>query len=138
MNETIKMEVEKQEVEEQWNKYREGQGKDERKPTEKQIAYIVALGRAVGIKIHTDKIASNSQASAMIERLKYLNLSMNGNNGSDLRDKRVAFGMSTKLIFRRYADKEKDFRKSKKFWQDVRAFYQEYQDHQEKATLDVV
>jgi len=138
MNETVKMQVEKQETDEQWNEYHEGQEREERKPTEKQIAYIVALSRAVGMKVNTEKIGSNSQASALIEKLKLINQRINGNGGTDLRDKRVAFGLATKLISRRYADKEKDFKKSRKFWQDVRSFYEEYLEQQEQVVLGVV
>lgn len=63
---------------------------------------------------------------------------MNGGEGKrgfeqELRDKRVAFGVATKLLFRRYADKGKNPIRAKQFWSDVRAFYTAYQQEQELA-----
>ena len=75
--------IEKQREDEQWEKYHKSladeETKNARKPSEKQIAYIVSLARSVGLRINIDKIDSNTKASSLIERLKMLSRQMNGN-----------------------------------------------------------
>lgn len=127
--------VEKQRADEQWNKYHRTmenkEGKNIRKPSKKQIAYIVSLARSVGLRIDIAKIDSNVKASSLIERLKLLSRQMNGNSAMyELRDKKVTFGMATKLVFKKYLDRHRDYRKSKSFWKEVEEFYRQYQEKQ--------
>lgn len=128
--------VEKQRADAQWNRYHKGvEGKETpttKKPSEKQIAYIVSLARSVGLRIDIAKIDSNLKASSLIERLKMLSRQMNGYSAmNELRDKKVAFGMATKLVFKKYLDRHRDYRKSKSFWKEVEEFYRQYQEKQD-------
>lgn len=133
--------VEKQRADEQWNKYHKTieskeskESKNAKKPSEKQIAYIVSLARSVGLRIDIAKIDSNLKASSLIERLKMLSRRMNGYSAiNGLRDKKVAFGMATKLVFKKYLDRHRDYRKSKSFWKEVEEFYRQYQEKQDIA-----
>ena len=136
----VKERVRKDSTDGQWNEFHtasELANKERGPPSEKQKQYIFALGKAVGMKIEVSKIADREQASRLIERLKLLNQQMNGNRGNGfdawLRDKRVAFGLATKLLFRRYCEQQKDPVKWKRFWKDVHKFYTAYQRQQEIA-----
>lgn len=113
-----------------------GHRPDASKPTERQLEYIGILSRSVGLKFDVSKIQTGQQASQLIERLKQLDGQMNGKSRSvenELRDKRVVFGMATKLVFKKYMDSHRDYRKSKSFWREVESFFQEYQLRQESA-----
>ena len=130
--------VEKHRADEQWNKYNKTventENRNIKKPTHKQIAYIVSLSRTVGLKINIDRIDSTIKASSLIERLKMLSMQMNGNSSVyERRDKKVAFGMATKLVFKKYIDSHKDYRKLKGFWKEVEELYKQYQEKQERA-----
>ncbi|MBI4454763.1 MAG: hypothetical protein HY644_02570 [Acidobacteria bacterium] len=103
-------------------------------PTEAQRIYIASLARDAGLKVDVSGIPDRKAASLFIERLRLLNRRM-GNSSDDNRDRKVAFGLATKLIFRRYLDQQKDPRKWKRFWKDVYAFYGEYCRHQQLATV---
>lgn len=134
MEEAVLERIQKDKEDRQWDKYHAnvGQKNGKDKPSEKQRAYIAALGRTAGLNVDVSKIEDSEQASRLIERLKLLASRMNG-NGFDLRDKRVAFGLATKLVFRRYCEQQKDPTKWKRFWKDVNLFYTAYQKHQELA-----
>lgn len=126
--------VEKERTDEQWNKYRTASKEStDKKPSQKQIAYIISLAKSVGIRINIEKIDSNTKASSLIQKLKLVSQQINGSNGYELRDKRVAFGMATKLVFRKYMDMHKDYKKSKSFWKEVEELYQQYQERQKTA-----
>ena len=78
---------------------------------------------SVGLKVDVSKIETKEQASRLIDRLKLLNHRMNGTTvHDDSRDRRVAFGMATKLFFTRYSDQQK----WKQFWKDGHTFYRQY------------
>jgi hypothetical protein len=62
-----------------------------------------------------------------------LSKQMNGSNVNELRDKRIAFGMAAKLVFKKYLDTHRDYRKVKRFWDEVDSFYKAYQLRQEQA-----
>jgi len=126
--------VEKQTADEQWNKYHDNrENKDIRKPTQRQIAYIVSLAKTVGLKVKLERIDSTTKASSLIERLKMLSRQMNGYSAVyESRDKKVAFGMVTKLVFKKYLDSRKDYRKLKGFWKEVEELYRQYQKNQER------
>lgn len=138
MEEAVLENVHTDEADEQWNKYHETNGKGiaaKPKPSEKQKTYIVSLAKTVGLKVDVSTIRDKESASRFIERLKQLSSQMNGNgHAHELRDKRIAFGMATKLMFRRYSEQQKDPTKWKRFWKDVHAFYKAYQEEQELAT----
>lgn len=105
-------------------------------PSARQKAYIQALARAAGLKIDMSTIQDRQKATRIIDSLKLLNARANG-NVSDVRDKRVAFGMATKLVFASYAGRERDLSKwsPKKFWDEVQSFYADYLQHQELAVV---
>lgn len=131
--------AQKNQTDEQWNKYNETENSNKDvPPSERQKGYITALAKNVGLKIDITKVKDKKEASVIIERFKQLNRQMNGNaygNNNDLRDKKVAFGLATKLVFRQYSEKQKDPIRFKKFWTDVQKFYKAYQEHQEEAIL---
>lgn len=81
-------------------------------------------------------IQDKQKAARIIDSLKLLNARSNG-NVSDVRDKRIAFGMATKLVFASYAGRERDILKwsPKKFWDEVRSFYADYLQQQDLAVL---
>lgn len=136
MEEVILEKIEKNEADEKWNKHNEAEAKEngEVQPSKRQKAYIEALARSVGLKVDVSKMGNREEASRLIENLKLMNRRTNGNGfDSALRDKRVAFGMATKLVFKKYMDRHKEVRKSKKFWQEVEELYREYQSHQESV-----
>lgn len=138
MQEAVLEKVEKEKADEQWNKFHEAEASENgSSASERQKAYIVTLARTVGLRMDISKVQSRDEASRLIENLKLLSRRMNGNGFStDLRDKRVAFGMATKLVFRKYMDRHKEVRRSKKFWQEVQQFYRDYQQNQEIAILE--
>ncbi|MDA2927108.1 transposase [Acidobacteria bacterium AH-259-G07] len=55
----------------------------------------------------------------------------------ELRDKRIAFGMATKLMFRRYREQQRDPLKWKRFWKDVNILFKAYLEEQERAVTRV-
>jgi len=131
--------VEKERENEQWKQYNKTVEKNNsvKKPSERQIAYIVSLAKTVGLRIDIGRIDNIAKASSIIERMKMLSRirQLNGfNNGNEIRDKRIAFGMATKFIFKKYLDWHKDYRKLKGFWKEVEEFYRQYQERQEMAT----
>jgi len=105
-------------------------------PSARQKAYIQALARTAGLKMDVSTIGDKAKAARIIDSLKLLSGRMNGNS-SDVRDKRVAFGMATKLVFASYAGRERDISKwnPKKFWDEVRSFYADYLQQQELAVV---
>lgn len=135
MEEAVLERAEKEEADRKWNGYHERNGQE--KPTEKQKAYILALGRTVGLLVNVDKIPDRQKAGELIQKLQRIRGQMNGNSHApEIRDKRIAYGMATKLLFKRYLDQQRDPLKWKRFWQDVEGFYREYERHQETAILE--
>jgi hypothetical protein len=96
-------------------------------PSEKQKEFILALGKEVGLEIDVSKLKDRKHASLLIDRLKQLSRQMNRYND----ERRSAFGFATKLVFANYSDHGKDPIKYKRFWKDVRLFFEEYTKHQE-------
>ena len=106
------------------------------KPSQRQLEYITLLADEMGSQVDLAAVQTGQEASQLIENLKAKKNGVNGfrnGNGVELRDKRVAFGMATKLVFKRYSDQQKDPKKWKRFWKDVEAFYRAYQEQEEKA-----
>lgn len=138
MQEAVLERIEKDRMDEQWQKQQEADAEENgSSASEKQKAYIVTLARTVGLRMDISKVQSREEASRLIENLKLMSKRQNGNGFStDLRDKRVAFGMATKLLFKKYIDRHKEVRRSKKFWQEVAEFYRDYNEHQERAILE--
>jgi len=99
-------------------------------PTESQLRYITRLAGLAGVKIDAGKIDSQNKASMIIVKLR----SMTGQNGSsatsDLRDKRIAFAMATKLMFVKYMHFGINCTRSDRFWEDVAELYRQYQENQ--------
>ena len=111
--------------------HQDGRGEE---PTRLQRGYILTLAKSVGLRVDVTKIESKEQASRAIDRLKLLNSRMNGSSfHDDSRDSRAAFGMVTKLMFRRYSAQQRDPLKWKQFWKDVTKFYRRYLEEQEHA-----
>ena len=102
----------------------------------KQKAYIAVLAKAAGMKIDVSTIDDKEKATRLIDGLKLLNARMNG-NGFYVRDRRVAFGLATKLIFASYLRRETDPAKwsRSQFWSGVRNFYADYLEQQELAVV---
>ena len=118
-------------VEDQWVPREDAESEDSKPASAKQLNYIEVLAKEAGVKVNLDKIETSDQASKVITRLKQLSGKPEG--GVDLREKRIAFGMATKLVFKKYADSHRDYRKAKGFWREVREFYLAYQREQESA-----
>lgn len=134
MEEVVLEGIEKEAIDEQWNRYHDAKRESAQAISPRQRAYIVALAREVGLSVDASQVKSREEASRLIERLKVLNGTANGKSfDPELRDRRVAFGMATKLVFKKYMDRHKEVRKSKKFWQEVAELYREYQKQQESA-----
>lgn len=119
-------------ADEQWLPREDSEEDGVKAPSRKQLAYIEALSREAGVKVNLERIESSEQASRLIEALKQMSGRASG-NGVDLRDKRVAFGMATKLVFKKYTDGHRDYRKAKGFWNEVEQLYRAYQEKQEQA-----
>ena len=102
-------------------------------PSDRQKTYILTLAKTAGLRVDVSTIRDRHSASRFIETLRLLSKRMHG-SGTDygLRDRRIAFGMATKLIFHKYLDRHKEFRRSEKFWHEVAEFYGEYQKRQEQ------
>ena len=131
--------VEKLQADGQWDKYNQDveEGKNGTIPSEKQIAYIISLAKAVGLRVNVAKIDSNVKAASIIDKLKILNRKMNGFSSiKEPRDKMAAFGMVTKLVFKIYLARHRDYRKSKSFWKEVAEFYKQYLENQDMAVKD--
>ena len=106
-------------------------------PSRLQRGYILTLAKSVGLKVDVSKIESKERASRAIDSLKLLNRRMNGTAFHDQeRNRRAAFGLATKLFFKRYSDQQRDPLKWKQFWKDVQKFYRRYVREQELAVVD--
>ena len=105
------------------------------KPTEKQLNAIRKLARATKSSVNLNNITSKQEASKIIDALiEKRNGKSNSNiNNNELRDKRVAYGMATKLVFRKYQQLNIDYKKAENFWKDVDDFYKQYLQHQDRA-----
>ena len=135
MQEEVVERVRKERDEEQWDEFHKAQANGE--VSQKQKRYIFVLAKSVGLKIDVSKITDRQQAHLLIERLKLLDKQMNNGEGkktfdAELRDRKVAFGLATKLLFRRYAENEKAMM-AKQFWSDVHRFYRAYEEQQKVA-----
>jgi len=133
MNEAVTERIEKEKIDSQWNDYHEAEnGKEKLEPTGQQKSYLNFLAKAAGIKIDVSKIKDRNQASRLIDNLKKLRGSRNGNGLNELRDRRVAFGMATKLVYRKFVDLHHT-PGGKRFWKEVRVLFNEYEKQQEAA-----
>ena len=128
MQETTMGKVRKDETERDWEKYHDNS------PTEGQKEYISSLARTVGLKVNPANIESRQKAARIIDQLKLASRRQNGRTfDQELRDRRMAFGMVTKLMFSRYRQQQKDPLKRKGFWKDVNTLFVTYLEHQEEA-----
>ena len=105
------------------------------KPTEKQLNAIRKLARATKSSINLNKIASKQEASKIIDALieKRNGKSSYSNNNNGCRDRKVAYGLATKLVFRKYQQLNVDYKKAENFWKDVDDFYKQYLRNQDRA-----
>jgi len=103
-------------------------------PSERQKAYITALAAAAGLKMDASKIEDREKASRVIEHLKLLNGRMGGPRQiGDERDRKVAFGLATKLVYRRHVGQYGGIKSGALFWREVEQLFREYQREQERA-----
>lgn len=111
-------------------------GNDAGEPSARQKAYIQALAKAAGLTVDVSTIGDRQKATRIIDSLKLLNRQTHG-DGFDVRDRRIAFGMATKLVFVTHASREKDISKwsRSKFWDEVHNFYADYMRQQELAVV---
>ena len=142
MNEDARMLAEKAEVDAFWDRYyklnsfKRMEVRTMEKPSQRQLEYIAVLAEETGSQVDMATIPTGHDPSRLIEELKAKRNGANdvrNGNGADLRDRGIAFGIATKLVFKRYSDQQKDPKKGKRFWKDVEAFYRAYQQQQEKA-----
>ena len=105
------------------------------KPTEKQLNAIRKLARATKSSVDLNKITSKQEASKIIDSLiGKRNGNGNNNGNNEHRDKKAAYGMATKLVFRKYIDfNNKDYKEDPEFWKEVDELYQQYLQHQDRA-----
>jgi hypothetical protein len=137
MDEAVLEATRKQREDEQWARYHQPgpHGTDTKaSPSDRQKTYILTLAKTVGLKVDVSTIRDRDSASRFIERLRLLSRQMHGSAPDyEARDRRIAFGMATKLIFAKYLDRHKEFRRSEKFWNEVEELYREY--HKRQAVI---
>lgn len=109
-------------------------------PTEKQISYLKRLAAGAGKTVDVSGM-SKREVSRLIDELRDTTEkpggSGNGNgrrNRTDDHDRRIAFGMATKLVYQRYLKTGEGVPNSERFWKDVKAFFEAYGKEQERAT----
>ena len=99
--------------------------------SDKQKQCIQKLAQLTATKVDDIDSLSSIDASRLIDKLI---AKKNGNSVDwDLRDKKIAYGMATKLVFERFLQTQRDYRKSKRFWDEVDSLYKAYQLHQDQA-----
>lgn len=99
-------------------------------PTEKQLRAIERLARAAKSSVNINKIASKQEASRIIDELLGKLNGKKQDNG--LNDRKIAYGLATKLVFVRYKDLKIDYR-TEDFWRNVDEFYKQYLEKQSRA-----
>ncbi|MFC1713552.1 hypothetical protein ACFL6S_07790 [Candidatus Poribacteria bacterium] len=101
-------------------------------PTEKQINAIRKLARSTNTSIDVDSVATKQEASRILDELiaKQNGKSKNGSN--DSRDRKIAYGMSVKLVFQRYQHSGSNYR-TEEFWKEVDEFHKQYLEHQDRV-----
>jgi hypothetical protein len=99
--------------------------------SDKQKKYLQKLAQTTGTTLDDIDSLSAVEAGRLIDKL----LGKRNGNGTDweLRDRKIAYGMATKLVFERFLQSSRDYRKSKNFWNEVDAFFKAYQLRQEQA-----
>jgi len=104
-------------------------------PTERQLVVIRKLARFTKASVNLNNIKTKQDASRLIEDLiaKQNGNNGNGNGSSDCKEKKIAFGLATKLVFCKYKEQKMDYILSHAFWGEVEAFYQQYVEHQDRA-----
>ncbi len=128
------------EMERQWG--RNGSQRDNT-PSARQLAFITTLAQRVGKQVNVRGIKTKEAASGTIAELLEIGLRIgaatkvsrtaSGTSSSayDERDRRIAFGMSTKLVYSKYTTLGR--RLDDEFWPEVRSLYSAYQTEQERA-----
>lgn len=108
-------------------------------PTERQFVVIRRLANKTKASVNLNNIKTKHEASKIIEDLISRQNGRNGNNGNydDCRDKKVAYGLSVKLVFCKFKEQKLGW-KSDNFWSEVESFYQQYIEHQNKAMQGLV
>jgi len=117
--------------------YKTQQKEKNSEPSEKQKTYILALARMVGVRVDIARISDKAKASEVIEKLKSMNrqaATQAATPNVDEREKRIAFGLATKLMFRRYSDHNWNPVADKDFWNDVAKLYSAYLTNQAQFT----
>lgn len=143
MEQTAREVTEKEREDRQWNAYHNGGARNGRAPngeaTAKQKAYIRGLAAARGIRVDLTSIDTREKASRVIERLKGADAGQsNGRvhkraaNNVDVRDRKVAFGLATKLVAHRYAVQNRAIN-TPRFWEEVEQLHKAYEARQEVA-----
>ena len=103
--------------------------------SEKQKGLLQKLAQTTGTNIGDIESLSSVEAGRLIDKLLAKRNGNGNGNGTDwdLRDRKIAYGMATKLVFERFLQSSRDYRKSKSFWNEVDAFFKAYQLRQEQA-----
>ena len=113
----------------------EGNNTNGNAPTEKQLDMIRRLAKKTRSSVDLNKITTKQEASELIKELiaKQNGNGNNGNSGNDSKGHKIAYGLAVKLVFARYQQLSMDA-KTDGFWKDVDEFYQQYLEHQDRAT----
>jgi hypothetical protein len=104
-------------------------------PTEPQLNTIRRLASQTRSYVDIKQISSKKQASGIIEGLmaKKNGSNGNGNGNNDCREKKVMYGLAVKLVFAKYQQANIGYN-TENFWKDVDEFFQQYLEHQDRAT----
>jgi hypothetical protein len=133
MEEAVTERIEKEKADSQWREFHEANEKKRREPTGQQKAYLSFLAKAAGVEVDVSKLKSRAEASRLIDSLKRRRSQKTGKSMNELRDRKVAFGMATKLVYRKFLDSHYTPGKSERFWKEVSDLFREYEKHQEAA-----
>ena len=105
------------------------------RPTEKQLAAIRRLASVTKSSVNLSKIASKREASKLIERLIAKRNGGAERHSWEVKDRKCAYGLATKLVFKRYLQIGRDYMGAKeRFWKEVDELYTEYVEHISRAT----
>ena len=106
-------------------------------PTDKQLDMIGKLAKKTRSSVDLNKVTTKQEASELIKELiakqNGNGSSRNDSHNSDSKSNKIAYGLAVKLVSARYQQLSMDT-KTDDFWKDVDEFYQQYLEHQDRAT----
>jgi len=120
----------------------------EKPASAEQKGFIYGLVRDLGVDVDMNRIRTSQQASVAIKKLKAMaearglrkkapeaagRVEQRAQPAPDAKDRKMAYGMATKLVFSQYVQENRAPLRSEGFWADVRTFYNAYMKNQEAA-----